>query len=162
MAKCGFCETTIVFGGVKDGHRRYCNGVCRQTALTRVVQDRMSDAEISQHVQRSFAGPCPKCKGPGPVNLHVCYSALSLIILTKWESVPIVSCRQCARKKQSFYLAVTTLCGWWGIPFGPFVTLAQIYRNIAALAAPDSASPSPAFVDWVCEDLGRRRLLEQG
>lgn len=34
MAKCGYCGTTILFGGKKDGDLRFCNDECHAKRIS--------------------------------------------------------------------------------------------------------------------------------
>ena len=157
MARCGYCETTILFGGVRDLHDRYCNEGCRNAGALLAVSSQVPVDTVRQQVWGVHRGPCPKCKGRGPVDVHVSYWVWSAVLFTRWGSTPAVSCRACARKSQLANIASSLLLGWWGFPWGLGITPVQIFRNAVGLArGPDDAQPSPHL-----EKLVRLSIVKQ-
>jgi hypothetical protein len=72
------------------------------------------------------------------------YWVWSAVLLTRWGSTPVVSCRSCARKSQLTNIGFSLLFGWWGFPWGLCLTPVQIVRNAVGLVhGPDDAQPSP-------------------
>jgi hypothetical protein len=41
MARCAYCNTVILFGGVKDGDLRFCNETCHQQGQFLLVADQV-------------------------------------------------------------------------------------------------------------------------
>jgi hypothetical protein len=144
MARCGYCGTFILFGGLRDPKARYCNERCRNAGRVTAASLQVPDDVVRQQVWALHRGPCPKCRGRGPVDVHVSYWVWSAILLTRWGSTPALSCRSCARKRQLAHLGFSVLFGWWGFPWGLILTPLQILRNVVGLVrGPDDAQPSP-------------------
>ncbi len=102
-------------------------------------------------------GPCPRCGGPGPVDVRVSYTAYSLMILSFWRERPQVLCRRCGVKANLSGLVQTSLLGWWSFPAGLIVAPVQIVRNVWQLARPaDPSLPSPKLEEHVREALVER------
>src|SRR5690242_16200146 len=113
MARCAYCESNILFGGKRLGEDRFCNDRCLAygSAITRARQ--LPPGVVDEYVRRIHAGPCPKCHGPGPVDVHTSHSVWSALILTSWRSSPQVSCRSCGAKSQAIGVASSLFLGWW-------------------------------------------------
>ena len=73
MGKCSYCGTTILFGGVKAGQERYCNQKCAQGGMLNAAAASIPPEIIAEQVIALHRGPCPVCRGPGPVDVHVSY-----------------------------------------------------------------------------------------
>ncbi|HSE43043.1 MAG TPA: hypothetical protein VLH08_19945 [Acidobacteriota bacterium] len=146
MAKCGYCNSTVIFGGVKTQEKgeRYCNNKCYNSAVLLAVADQIPPETINEQIQQVHQGLCPKCKGGGPIDVHIKYQVWSALLLTSWSNHPQVSCRSCGRKNQLFGVVSSLLFGWWGFPWGPIMTPVQVTRNvIGMLKGPDELRPSP-------------------
>jgi hypothetical protein len=61
------------------------------------------------------------------------YSVWSAVYVTRWKTQSFIVCKSCGTKAQVRGLLFSGLLGWWGIPWGLFITPMQIVRNIAAL-----------------------------
>ncbi len=133
MATCSSCGTTILFGGKRLGDFRFCSDKCLARGRYLTVAERIPDAAVADLARRVHSGPCPKCHGPGPVDVHNAYSVWSAIYLTSWKTEPNVVCRSCGSKAQVRAVLSSLVLGWWGFPWGFFVTPMQIVKNIAAL-----------------------------
>ena len=146
MASCATCDRFILFGGKIVEDRRYCSAKCEQRGeIARTVNSIPADA-LEQQVRQVHGGMCPKCAGSGPVDVHTSYRALSAIVITRWSNHPIVSCNRCGARAQLRDLCISLAFGWWGVPWGLFITPVQIGKNIRALVQkPDPAQPSKAL-----------------
>ncbi|WP_386069376.1 hypothetical protein ACFJIW_04385 [Tahibacter sp. UC22_41] len=143
MATCAACDSTILFGGSRVGERRFCNDTCAQSAALLSLAQRLSEADIAQFTRQLHRGPCPRCRGPGPVDVHRSHQIWSALLVTQWRSLIQVSCRRCGIKAQARDLAMSAVVGWWGFPWGLLVTPVQIGRNlIGMLRSPDPTRPS--------------------
>ena len=143
MAKCEYCGTTIVFGGVKEDGLRFCTKECHQQGhllvLSRQIPKNIVDARLGE-VHR---GLCPKCQGNGPVDVHTSYRIYSALVFSSWRSIPTVCCRSCGIKGQLGNTIFSLILGWWGFPWGLIMTPVQIARNIAGMVkGPDEMKPS--------------------
>lgn len=146
MASCAYCNTAILFGGTKQGDLRYCNAECQQQGMLVGVADQIPKKDVDRIVMQVHSGACPRCNGPGPVDVHTSYRVWSAVALTSWSSRPAICCRSCAVKKTLGDTAFCAVLGWWGFPFGLLVTPVQIGRNLFALVkGQEPTSPTPAL-----------------
>ena len=143
MAKCDYCGSTILFGGKRDANGRFCNQKCQQGGALLALARQVPDAEVQQRMWSIHQGVCPKCKGTGPVDVHLSYKVWSALVITRWSSQAQVSCRSCAMKSQAAAAAFSLALGWWGFPWGLVITPIQIGRNIHGMMRSESTTPSP-------------------
>lgn len=161
MARCCTCNKVIVFGGVREGDRRYCNRQCASRGAAFEAALQVLGDEIPIQTLALHAGPCPKCSRPGPVDVHFSHSVWSIFILTIWRSTPHIACRRCARTRQALGAVGCFIFGWWGIPFGLILTPIQIIRNIVGiLGGPDPNVPSPLLHQFVRDLLVAQYLAQ--
>lgn len=147
MASCTACGTTIIFGGTRVGDARYCSDTCAANGPLLARARQISDADAIVYASRIHGGKCPLCSGPGPVDVRTSHQVWSAILMTRWKSTPQISCRKCGVNAQVSDLAISTLAGWWGFPWGLLVTPVQIGRNIVDMSfAPNPARPSVKLV----------------
>ena len=159
MASCGYCGTTIIFGGVRDGDQRFCNNKCLQNAyVLRVAQAVPADV-LERQIEETFRGNCPKCRGLGPVDVHRVHRVWSALVLTSWSSSPQLCCRSCATKSQIGGVLFSLFLGWWGFPWGLVLTPVQITRNFVGICGgPDPSRPSADLRKLVQVSLGARLI----
>jgi len=157
MASCDYCNSTILFGGVRQGDLRFCNQKCFHNGYLLSASRQMPSDLVRQQLEQLHRGTCPKCQGPGPVDVHTSYQVVSLLVLTRWSSMPLVSCRACGVKSQVGNMLLSLVAGWWGFPWGLIFTPVQVTRNIVGLCqAPDPTRPSAQL-----EKLVRLHLASQ-
>lgn len=132
MAACIACGSTILFGGKANGDLRFCNARCQSKGSLIILARRLPPDLVKERTRSVYHGACPKCQGPGPVDVHVSYRIWSAVFLTSWKNTPRVSCRHCRVKSQLGDAAFSLVLGWWGIPWGLIITPVQIIRNIVA------------------------------
>lgn len=143
MAKCDFCGSTIIFGGKREGEMRFCNDRCRSQHGILALSQQVPQHVVRESLWRLHQGACPKCNGPGPVDVHVSHKVWSALFLTRSSSTPQISCRSCGTKSQLGNAAFSLVLGWWAFPWGLIFTPVQIGRNIAGLVkGPDPSTPS--------------------
>jgi hypothetical protein len=148
MTKCPQCSMTVLFGGVRDGAFRYCSKKCH--AATAALMSAVPAQVVAEEAAAVHASACPRCKGPGPVDLHTSHVAWSLVVVSVAQDFPFVCCTRCARKQQARATLVTALLGWWGFPFGLVFTPVQVCRNIVGMTRRASTDgPSPSLVSFV-------------
>lgn len=100
---------------------------------------------------------CPRCNGPGPLDVYKAHQVWSALVLTSWSSRPALSCKSCGTKRQIGALLLSGLFGWWGFPWGLVMTPVQIARNIAEMAGgPKAGSPSALLEKFVRLQAGAR------
>jgi hypothetical protein len=83
---------------------------------------------IENEVARIHAGPCPLCRGPGPVDIFKSHWVRSFVVVTQWGSHVSISCRPCRNKQWLADTATTVGIGWLGM-FGMIVMPIQLVRN---------------------------------
>lgn len=144
MATCAYCGETIVFGGVKAGDLRFCNGKCLDKARVLAASAPVPDEAVADLARRIHSGPCLRCQGPGPVDVHMAYWVWSALAFTRWGNRQQVSCRGCAARSQAGRLALSAVFGWRGFPWGLVMTPVQVGRTAMALAAPPNPTEPSA------------------
>lgn len=112
MASCAYCNTRILFGGKRDGDRRYCNEKCLHQGLLSDAASQLSPADVQAHIFRVHKGNCPKCDGPGPVDVHTSYRVYSVVMMTSWSSRPLVACARCGTKQKIGDTVFSLFLGW--------------------------------------------------
>jgi hypothetical protein len=143
MGKCDYCGSTIVFGGKREGDLRFCNDGCRVRGQMLSLSRQLPESLVHESLWSVHQGKCPKCQGPGPVDVHVSHRVWSALLLTRWNSIPQISCRSCGIRSQLASAGFSLLLGWWGFPWGFIITPVQLGRNIfGMMKGPDPARPS--------------------
>ena len=157
MASCGACGSTILFGGKRDANGRFCNAKCQARGAQLAQVSQLPDALVREQLWKTHQGSCPKCGGPGPVDVYASHTVWSAVLLTSWKTRSQISCRACGRKSQWTAVAFSTVLGWWGFPFGLIITPIQIGRNLVGIGrSADASTPSPEL-----EKAVRRILVAQ-
>ena len=134
MAKCSYCNSTIIIGGVRDGDLRFCNQKCRQEGALLTVSKLIPDLEVQKRVEAIHQGPCPKCQRVGSIDVHTSHSVWSALVITTWKSSPQVSCVSCGKKAMLKATLGSAVLGWWGFPWGLILTPVQVTKNLWGLA----------------------------
>jgi hypothetical protein len=124
----------------------------------------LPDDLVEAAVAEAHAGPCPKCGGEGPVDIHMSHRAWSMLVMTTWSDHPEMCCRSCALKNKLYSIGFTSVLGWWGIPWGLLATPIQIGRNVyGMISGPRADEPSRELRKAVMLGLGQHvsRELKQ-
>ncbi len=154
MPTCSQCGTLILFGGVRDGPRRYCNPDCFRLGTFNSLADEVPQDLVARRVEELHQGDCPKCLGPGPVDVYEAHTIWSAIVFSQFESKQEVCCQSCGQRLIVSAILSSCVCGWWSIPFGLIMTPIQLLRNFAGLLSlPNSSRPSPLL-----EEVGRMEM----
>lgn len=151
MASCATCNSTILFGGVRDGARRYCNETCHgRDEFVRFAQT-IPGATVQQAAEQVYRGRCPSCQGSGPVEYHLSHRVWSLLVVTQWADRPAVCCRRCANRRRLADALFCAVLGWWGVPWGLVMTPVQLVKNLAGLrfSQPAMSRPSHDLLEHV-------------
>lgn len=160
MAKCDYCRGSIWFGGEREGNLRFCSRDCRQNGLL-ALSAQVPEDQMRRIVDDVHRGTCPKCNGPGPVDLQTHYTVWSALVMTSFATRTQIACHGCGQKSRALSSVGALFLGWWGLPWGLIMTPVQIIRNIHGLmsARPSdrpSASLESALRKAVAADLLRQ------
>jgi endogenous inhibitor of DNA gyrase (YacG/DUF329 family) len=143
---CPVCGNFVIFGGVKDGKQRYCSKKCYDADLVPREAQLVPQALAERFSMELSRGPCPKCQGEGPVDIHESHSVYSVILYTKWQTKKHLVCKRCASRQQALDLIGSFIAGWWGIPFGLIVTPCILIMNVVSMTRnPGLSGPSEAL-----------------
>ena len=88
MANCAYCNSFILFGGVKVGANTFCNVNCQRNGAYLAIAQKIPPNDVLDMIQRLDRVGCPECKGPGPIDVHVSHTVWSALVLTSWRSTP--------------------------------------------------------------------------
>lgn len=88
MAKCDYCGTTILFGGRRQGDLRFCNDRCQNGGALISISRQLPESLVQPKIWEIHRGLCPKCGGPGPIDVHTSYRVWSALLVTSWSSRP--------------------------------------------------------------------------
>lgn len=156
---CPTCGISVLFGGFKDGDKKYCSKRCYEAdEINRIAMQIPLDAVVSQ-TNKIRNGKCPVCQKDGPIDVHKSYFVYSIIIYTSYKTNEHIVCKECARKKQLSDLFLSSLIGWWGIPFGLIITPIQIAKNVIMLIkSPDQSEPTELMTQRIRQMLATKQL----
>lgn len=159
-ARCAYCDTRIPFGGKREGQLIFCSEACRQAGIRLAVSHQVPDRVVSERLGAVFNGRCPRCGGPGPVDVHTSHRVYSALVVTSWNSRVAVVCTPCGRRAKVGDAMRSFALGWWGLPWGIVMTPIQCGRNIAGLLRrPDPNRPSKRLERVVRLGLAEELLL---
>ena len=159
MAKCDYCGTTILFGGVHADGYRFCNRTCQRNGYSLAAINQIPEDYLREQVRILHQGSCPRCNGQGPVDVHTSHQIWSIFLLTSWRSTPHVCCRKCGRIEQIKDGLFSLFLGWWGFPWGLIITPIQVVRNLVGLlGGPSDSKPSDKLHRLIQIDIGARIL----
>lgn len=154
MAQCSNCGTMILFGGERFGDLRFCNLNCLRTSVMFNYSKEIPPEIVAQRAMQIREGSCPNCNGSGPVDLHFGHTIISVLVMTQWNTKPLLGCRSCGLTHQLKSCVFCLFCGWWGFPWGLLGTPIQITRNLAAMFRGVPAEPSPELRQSALAELG--------
>ncbi len=158
MALCAYCSTTVLFGGITSEAGFFCSERCQQSQRLFQQAERVPYQKVQQKMLALHQGACPKCGGPGPVDVHRAYRVCSGLFVTKWNDIPSVCCRRCATKSQLYAIGYSLTLGWWGLPWGIIVTPMQVWKNVKAICrGPKKGRPSAELEKLVRVGMATRK-----
>ena len=161
MASCANCGQAILFGGVKHGTLRFCNQRCYNAAKHLHLEVDVPEDELEELLAAFHEGDCPCCSGPGPVDFHYSYRVISFIVLTRFQTIPKISCRSCAQKSKLGNFFATLFLGWWGFPWGIIITPVYLCKNLYSLIFPVSADvPSDQLREFIRNNIAQQKAAE--
>ena len=159
---CQTCGAGILFGGKTVAGRRYCRSLCLEQDLGQLLALELRPDEVQAEMNAMLRRPCTKCGNAQlPIGAWVSHRAVSFVIVTRWESRPLVCCQGCGRKALIFDTILTLLVGWWGLPFGLLMTPLQVARNVVGLTVVDHEDASSLLMwEAAAHNLSLRRLQQ--
>jgi len=165
LNRCDGCDQIILTGGTKVGDLRFCTSKCASNAIDLINIDQHSltlpEKFVETQVMQVFEGPCPRCGMTGGVDLFEAHWVWSILVMTQWKTTGGLSCQGCATKARIYALLVSSTCGWWGFPWGIFITPIQILRNFVALLEFSRMEPSTKLVHHIRRTLAAQDLMER-
>lgn len=147
MASCAYCNSSILLGGKRNGALRFCNSECESKGALASLAQQLPSEEVDKYVRLTHQGPCPKCQGPGPVDVHRSYRVWSAIFMTSWSNRPAICCKACGTKTKLLDTLYCAVLGWWGIPWGLLMTPVQVIRNLVSIATPPNPTTPSAELE---------------
>jgi endogenous inhibitor of DNA gyrase (YacG/DUF329 family) len=161
MPRCAYCSTTVLFGGLTNEAGCFCSERCQESQRLLQQAERVPYQKVQQKMLALHQGACPKCGGPGPVDVHRAYRVCSGLFVTKWNDIPSVCCRRCATKSQLQAIGYSLTLGWWGLPWGIIVTPMQVWKNVKAIfRGPRKEKPSGELEKLVRVGMATRKPPE--
>lgn len=137
MANCDYCGKFFRGGSLQRGQYQFCNSACLVRGKVLSLLDNYSTTKIDSHIASLRTGKCKECGSSANIDFHKSYSVYSLIFYTSWKTVTHFCCKKCGRRHQVEAALYSFVLGWWGIPFGFFVTPWQIGRNVIGMLRTD-------------------------
>ena len=159
LQQCANCGEVILFGGVKIGTLRYCNAKCYEAARLLHTTFYVPENEVEDALTKFHEGDCPCCGGPGPVDYHFSYRLMSFLAVTRFETIPKISCQACAKKAKLRNLFITLFLGWWGpgLIFTPFYLCKNIYSLIYPLP---TDAPSDVLREYIRLNIAQQKAAK--
>ncbi len=159
--RCNYCNSIILVGWVAQGNLRFCDEKCHRNGYLLLVSKRVSSDSIERKIKQIHQGCCPKCSGPGPVEVHKSSLVYSFLIRTEWTTYTQISCRACGVKSQLRDICLSLLFGWWGVPWGIVYTPIQVMKNFVGICfAPNAMLPSQELEKFVRTDIANQLLAQ--
>ena len=154
MAKCTGCNGTILFGGITNRDGKYCNEECISTHCVSVADEIVPKAQMEKIVEDAHKMDCPKCKSPGPVDIHQATKITSYLIAYTVATDSIIACAKCG-KGHKFKAGIHTLfLGIWS-PKGLLHSLIYFPAGIiGGLTTSVSSGPSKKFTKAIKANVG--------
>lgn len=151
-----------MLGGSKAGELRFCNDQHRSLYILSEAADSLPPQTIADAVVSLHQGACPKCGGPGPIDIQARHTIVSFLVMTQWKTETVPCCGKCGTKAKLGAALTNFFTGWWGFPWGILLTPVQIGRNLMGLRdKPIAGQPSRALERHVRMRLGQVVLEEQ-
>ena len=161
MPSCAYCHGVILFGGVKQDGLTFCNANCQAGGEVMSIASEVPPTLVAERLLAIRRGPCPKCGGPGPVDLQVSHVITSLLVVTSWGTRIELACNRCGVKKKIWGILHCMLMGWWGV-WGLIMTPIQIMRNFfGAFRKPDLSVTTPQLEQMIRVEIAQQ-VMAQG
>lgn len=122
------------------------------------------EQRIIEHALEIRNGACPSCRGrESRIEVRKYYWVWSAVLFTRWGTSSKVCCKKCGTESNLISVASCLLLGWWGVPWGIFITPVQIVSNIVAMFRRfNTSKPSAELILAARLKLAEAVLGEQG
>ena len=159
LQQCANCGQVILFGGVKHGTIRYCGAKCYEAVHNLHTMFYVPENEVEDALTAFHQGDCPCCGGPGPVDYHFSYRIMSLLAVSRFETLHKIACQSCAHKTKLRNFFITLFIGWWGPGF--LLTPFYLWKNIYSMIYPIPVdAPSDQLREYIRLSLARQKAAE--
>lgn len=159
--ECDFCSNQARRSPVFDSGQRFCSQRCLRNARLLEKAVEFSNAEVLSHAKNIKNSACPMCsQHKSKVEVRYHYRIWSAGIISDWQEYRQVSCLACGRRANLKSLAYCMALGWWGLPWGPLITPAQVLANLVAMfKTHQHGEPSAELLIAARLDLAKRHEL---
>jgi len=159
---CDFCGQQLGWGAVRTNDYEFCSQKCAEQGRIFDVLKTVPKAQLDDYVMRTHMSECSTCKKNKGIDAHPSYEVWSALVITRWTSSYKIQCVECAKSRQRNSLVFSLIAGWWGVPWGIFITPLQVIRNIGALrSAPKVGEPSAKFYKLATTHLAKQMVSGQ-
>ena len=160
MDSCNTCGKDIVFGGITESGFRFCSKKCHGKGFKLIEARKNIPKElVIEKAIQIYNGLCPKCRGRGPVDVHISYDIFSFILTFKRSKINLC-CSSCGKKSQMASLFLALVLGWWGLE-GIYMTPVTIIKNIVGMTKnSDVEGPSENLREIITNEIVARRIDE--
>jgi len=132
--ECDFCGKSTLFSVIRNEGQKFCSKNCLRNARLMEAAVDISEQEILNRAVEIKNGPCPSCRGrESEIEIRKSYWVWSAVFFTRWGTSPKICCKKCGVQSNLISIGSCLFFGWWGIPWGLFITPAQIISNVAAM-----------------------------
>ncbi len=99
----------------------------KRAAYDSAVYEQAADHPVNEPLDPIH---CSSCRKPTAQPRNVIFrSVVSVLLTTITTPVQGIFCSDCARKAGRRASIISGLFGWWGVPWGPILTVKEIVRN---------------------------------
>ncbi len=151
-----FQELTQAYEVLKDARRR-----AEYDSLAATSGDKSKERPHDEvHIPEPI--PCSVCGKPSAQPFYsIFYKVKSFLVVSVRSPIQGIHCRSCAAKASLRATVVTWLLGWWGIPWGPILSVHAIFVNLFGGIKPKTAnSKILAYQAWCFARLGHLDLAK--
>lgn len=132
--ECDYCGNSAKYMPIFDAGQRFCSKKCLHAARVSESAVDLSKVEIEQEASKIRSGACPECnQKKSPVEMRFYHMVISYIVLTRYTRKSRLCCARCGRKRNREAMLATALLGWWGFPWGVFMTPTYLIANLGEM-----------------------------
>src|SRR4051794_39338295 len=98
MSRCNWCGQSFYFSGRTIEGVEFCSQLCANDWTANQLIESLGQDEFDEIVRERRSGSCPKCAGPGPVDVRQSRRVLSFFYAAVSEPRRHVGCDACTRR----------------------------------------------------------------